>query len=470
MHLHKFPPVAPLLALALALILAPAVSSLAADRPPATIEEIGVVQGDSLMVDRDRVIASALRHNEMLAASGAMRDAAAADALGAWSGFLPRVQLGAYRIRSDDPLYSFGFKLNQRSATAADFNPALLNDPGASENNIMQVKLQMPLFNAGMAISGKRAANAASRAAAADHARAAETVAYQAIQAYEGLVLAHAYLRVMTDALAAADAHVRQARTMHEAEMVTEADLLQAEVYRSSVAQRLIEVRNMAAVAGENIKLLAAVRTDLPLAPARTDDPLPELATPAADRDAVARRSDLVAHRERAAAAGGMAGVARGRMLPHLNLSAEKNFFSRDEFLGDEDRSWTVGLYATWDIFSGLGNVGGLRKARAEQRAADHMFDFERRRARVEIVQAELGVRAAAEKVAVARDAVAAAREGLRIVKNQYREGLASMVDLLDVQAAATGAEGNLVQARFDYRTSLAGLRYAGGPGAGPEK
>ena len=55
---------------------------------------IGTVVGDTLFVDRDKVISAALAHNEMLAASGAMRDAAEADALGAWRGFLPQIQPG----------------------------------------------------------------------------------------------------------------------------------------------------------------------------------------------------------------------------------------------------------------------------------------------------------------------------------------------------------------------------------------
>ncbi len=108
-------------------------------------------------------------------------------------------------------------------------------------------------------------------------------------------------------------------------------------------------------------------------------------------------------------------------------------------------------------------NVGELKKARAQHRAADYMSDFRTRQAHVEATQAGLELQAAAEKLQVARDAVVAAREGLRIVDNMYREGLASMVDLLDVQAAATMAEGNLVQARHDYRVGTAKLNFAGG-------
>jgi len=79
-------------------------------------------------------------------------------------------------------------------------------------------------------------------------------------------------------------------------------------------------------------------------------------------------------------------------------------------------------------------------------------------------------VKAAAEKGAVAREAVAAGRESLRIVTSQYREGLASMVDLLDTQAAATMAEGNHVQALHDYNVGLARLRHAGGAATAGEE
>ncbi|MBK9304022.1 MAG: TolC family protein [bacterium] len=428
------------------------------------LEELGVVRNDTLLVERDLVIAAALRHNEMLAAGGEVRAAADAEALGAWRGFLPRVSLGAYRLRTDDALYGFGFKLNQRRATMADFAapPAgnTLNEPGIGENNILQVRVQQPVFNAGMALYGKKAADAMAGAARHEHARAAETVRFHAVQAYEGLVLAKAYETVLLAALASADAHVAQAQAMVDNEMATEADLLQAKVHRDGLRQRLIEVRHQAATAGEHILLLTAADTPLPLAPA---------ATPADDRahgsdgaGNAAARADVLAAREQAAAAAHMAKVARGAMLPHLNLQAEKNWFHRDELFGDEADSWTFGIYATWDVFSGLEDVGALRQARARSRAAAHVADFAQRQAGLELDQARREAGAAAERLAVAADAVVSARESLRIVDEMYREGLASMVDLLDVQAMATQAEGDLVRARHDLRVSEARTIYAG--------
>ncbi len=452
--------------LAVLLAAAPVAAAPSADLPP---ETIGAARGDTLFVTLDKVRAAALAHNEMLAASDAMADAAAGDALGAWKGFLPRVQLGEFFLRSDDPLNMFGFKLNKRVVAPQHFDPAFLNDPPIEENNITRVQVMQPLFNGGMEWYGKAAADAMAGAARHDHRRAAETVEFQAIQAYEGLVLAKAFERVMLDAVAAGEAHVRQAQSMVDAEMATEADLLQARVHLSGLRQKLIEARNLIALAGENIELLTAVRTDLPLAPAggfvepAAAAPLPDAAA------APAARADVLAQRERARAAGRMVGVARGSLLPHVNLSLQRDWYGESLF-SDDATSWTLGVYATWDVFSGLEDWGRIRKARAERRAAEHMYDFQLRRAGVEAVQARLDAGAAAEKVGVARDAVAAARESLRIVTSQYREGLASMVDLLDVQAAATAAEGSLVQALHDYNVGLARLTYAAGaPRAGEE-
>ncbi len=422
---------------------------------------IGVIRSDTLYVDKDMVLSAALERNEMLAASSAMRDAAAATAKGAWRGFLPQVQLGEFFLRSDDALASFGFKLQNRVVTQMDFNPVLLNNPGLINQHITRLQLLQPLFNGGMGLFGKQAANAASAASEFEHQRASETVALNAIQTYEGLALAQAYERVMQAAVASAQGHVHQAQSMFNNEMATEADLLQAKVYLNGLQQRLIEIQNMVAVAGQYIKLLTAVDTDYPLAVSETLEsesvaPLPQNFNPATSH----QRSDLNAKRKQAEAAGKMVGVARGAMLPHVNLGLQKDYYSLDNLFGNDTDSWTLGVYATWDIFKGLQNIGELKKARAQERAARYMVDFETRQARVQATEAWLNLKSSYEKVNVAREAVEAAREGLRIVTNQYREGLASMVDLLDTQAAATMAEGNLVQALHDYHVGRANLEF----------
>jgi outer membrane protein len=423
---------------------------------------LGTVRGDTLQVERDALIAAALERNEMLAASSSLADAASARATGAWAGFLPHVSVGEFFLRSDDALNAFGYKLVNRGAQPSDFAPDVLNNPGEVNNWVTQIKLLQPVFNGGMSLAGKQAADAASLAAAYQHRRAEETVRLQAVQVHEGLRLTHAMIEVVEGAIRRAEAHEQRARSLVEAEMATEADLLQARVFLASLRQQLITTRNHAAAAADAVQLLTAIDVPLPLAAAA---PAATVVTPAApDTAAVARtRNDLLAAEQQARAAGKMVGVATGAMLPHVNLSLERNYYSHDDIFGGDADSWTLGAYATWNVFDGLQSLSARRQARAEQRAAEHGRSFQSRQARLEAQQAWRDVEAAAQMLAVARDAVGAARESLRIVSDQYGEGLASMTDLLDVQTAEIAAAGGLAQADHDYNVSLARLEFAAG-------
>ena len=62
-----------------------------------------------------------------------------------------------------------------------------------------------------------------------------------------------------------------------------------------------------------------------------------------------------------------MVAVAQGSMLPHVNLSLQRDFYSQEDLFGDDARSWTLGVYATWDIFKGMQNIGEIKKAKAQQ-------------------------------------------------------------------------------------------------------
>jgi outer membrane protein TolC len=244
--------------------------------------------------------------------------------------------------------------------------------------------------------------------------------------------------------------------------MATEADLLQARVYLASLRQQLITTRNHAAAAADAVQLMTAIDVPVPLAAAAA---LPAVVVPAVPdtADVALIRSDLLAAEQQARAAGKMVGVATGAMLPHINLSLERNYFSHEDIFGDDATSWSLGAYATWNVFDGLQSISARRQARAKHRAAEHGWNFQTRQARYEAQQAWRDAQAAAERLVVASEAVGAAREGLRIVSDQYGEGLASMTDLLDVQTAEIAAAGGLAQAHHDYNVSLARLEYAAG-------
>jgi outer membrane protein TolC len=56
--------------------------------------------------------------------------------------YLPQVGLSYTAMSTNNPLNAFGFKLQQKSITQNDFNPALLNHPGSTPDFTTKLEVQ----------------------------------------------------------------------------------------------------------------------------------------------------------------------------------------------------------------------------------------------------------------------------------------------------------------------------------------
>jgi outer membrane protein len=124
---------------------------------------------------------------------------------------------------------------------------------------------------------------------------------------------------------------------------------------------------------------------------------------------------------------------------------------------------WTIGIGFTWSPFQALSGVGAVRRARAERDAAEAVLDDAERRAELESIQARRNLVAAAERVGVATAAWTEAQEALAQAHTRYRTGVAPITELLDVQAATTGARLSLLSAQRDHAVARAALDFAFG-------
>ena len=84
-------------------------------------------------------------------------------------------------------------------------------------------------------------------------------------------------------------------------------------------------------------------------------------------------------------------------------------------------------------------------------------------RVRLEVFRAWADSRAAEERIAVAAAAVAQAEESLRIIKNRYDSGLATVTDLLRNETALLEARTRRLAAIHDQRVAAAQLELAAG-------
>ena len=77
---------------------------------------------------------------------------------------------------------------------------------------------------------------------------------------------------------------------------------------------------------------------------------------------------------------------------------------------------------------------------------------------RLQVQKAFLDLDTASQRIAVSQQAVSQAEESVRIIRNRYEAGLATVTDLLRAETALTAAKGNYLRAVFDQRVGAANL------------
>src|SRR5690554_8199865 len=98
-------------------------------------------------LELQRAIEQMKENNTQLKVQQHEIDFSNAELSGTLSGFLPKVSVSHTGFYTNDPLNSFGFKLQQRVVTQADFNPVLLNNPDEMYHFNTKFSVQQPILN-----------------------------------------------------------------------------------------------------------------------------------------------------------------------------------------------------------------------------------------------------------------------------------------------------------------------------------
>ena len=396
-------------------------------------------------------------------AARAQASAEGARALGALQGILPTLRVEGGWMETTDPLNAFGLLLRQRGVTAAAFDPTVLNGPAARRNWSGGVVAEIPLFNAD-ALAGRSAAKSGARAAVDKATWTAATTRLQVINAYYGALRATEAARTLEVADAAATDHVRQATAMLDQGLVARSDLLLAQVRAGEVAAQLIGTRAQAALVRQQLAVVLGTPADTGFA---LVDTLPSAdrirAVAASLADGTAQdRADVTAASNAASAAGRDAWRAGGRLLPRVNAFGRYDWNDPSTpFAGQ--KSWTVGVMASWTPFSGFAEVADLRGTRARAAAARALAEATGANADLELASRESDVTVALARVSLAEQAVEQGTEAHRLVARRYAGGLAAITELLGAQSAETQTRLGLTDARMNAIIALAARELARG-------
>lgn len=405
---------------------------------------------------------AALNQNSELAISQARVTQAESGLKQADGARLPRVNVSLNATHTNDALSAFGLKLGQERISAADFNPATLNDPAAISNFNTRVEVTAPLYSGGQIGARRDEAQAHVRAAQAGDAAARLQVLLDVLQAYQGVHLARAYIQVSEQAKTAATEYVRVTSSLHKQGMAVKSDLLSARVNLENTRLNASEARRQEATALDRLKLLLGRKLgdDLDVGP-EAQPALPAGDAEALRVQAIARHPSLQALREQVAAAQSATTAARGAKKPQLNVMARHDWNDRD--IGFGAASYTLGGTLSWNVFDGGHNNAAIDRAQAARleqaarlRQAEEAIAFQVTEARRRALEAE-------QRLAARGEAVKEAEEAQRLTRLRYENGVTTLVDLLATQTQLDRARADLARARHDLSVSRGQVLQAAG-------
>jgi len=262
------------------------------------------------------------------------------------------------------------------------------------------------------------------------------------------------------DALAS---HLKVARDLFDQGLVARNDLLETEVRQRRVEDQLQALEDRLAVARQDLN--RRLGND-PAAPLAVPDSLPAAPDLGTDREALLASASDANARLQAAQARHAAGLtalelARRAWFPSFFVGAEHSYLENRYLVHENVNAVMAGV--TWNVFDGGSRKADVRQAEARVAASDRDRLETERAVAVAVDDAWRRWEQARRELATARTDVAASRENLRIVEDQYRQGLARSSDVLDAETLLAGSRYDVVRRHYDiYRAQTALLMAAG--------
>jgi outer membrane protein TolC len=406
----------------------------------------------------------ALAKNPSVTASTATEKAAESRIAEARGGSLPKVNYSESWGRSDNPVFVFSSLLTEHQFGEQNFQVGPLNRPDFLNNFQSQVTADQTLYDAGQTKRAVRSAELGKGLTREDGRRIRMEVIAGVIRCYYDALLSSEQLNVAGQAMRSATADLERAQSVRGAGMSTDVDVLSIRVHLASVREQ--QIRRTAdldvARASLNDAIGLALDTARPLTTELTPLNLPAGLLADYERNALSERPEARQVKLATSLAENQAATARSSLLPQVGAHAAFEA-DRQRFYDRGGANWLVSIGLRWNLFNGFSD-----KARIEEsRFALSRSEAEQERAgsaiRLQVRRAYADVRAANQRIEVARASVAEAEESLRITQNRYEAGMSNVTDLLRTETALLEARTRHLSAIHDQRIAAAALELAAG-------
>jgi outer membrane protein TolC len=364
--------------------------------------------------------------------------------------------------RGNDPVYAFGTRLRQQRFTQADFALNALNRPDAIGNFSTKVFGGWLLFDTFRTQRAVHGAELMQQSAESSAKAADQKVVFNVIQAYQAVLYAERQVEIAQHQHETAEALLSSVDDHVRAGLAVESDRMSSQVNVAARRQGLIAAQGDLDMAWAQLALAMGA----PDLKASKLEPIQPKSFPKSDfeqelQTAMKSRPDLAALGQAQSAQAAAESVARLSFGPRVNAYGNWED-DRQKLGGTGGNNWVAGVQVSVDILP-FGKRAQLAKEKATKSRVDAQVSSYQQQLRLQVNQAHIQRQTAELSLETTRSAVDQAGESLRILRNRYGAGLATITDLLRGEDAEREAQTNYWHAVYGNTMAYAQLLFATG-------
>ena len=370
--------------------------------------------------------------------------------------YLPQVGLSYTAMSTNNPLNAFGFKLQQKNISAADFNPDLLNNPKSTPDFSTKLEVMQPIINLDM-LYQKKAAEKQAEMYQYQTKRTKEAIQLEVQKAYLQLGLIHASIKVLKEALATSKTVESFTDNRFKQGLIQKSDLLNAQLQVRSVETNLAKAQSNLGNASDFMSLLMGQSTGQ----VYTVDEIGSSSTQQVGLLTIASadRADFMAMQKAIDATGLNILAAKKSYLPKLNAFGSYQL-NDSRMLGFGANAYLAGVQLSWDIFKGNRTKNNIATQVLEKNKLASQLEQQKEQAQLELGKTYRDLNNASYQRNQQEKAVEQASESLRILQNRYQQGLVNTTDVLMATTQLAQQQLALIQASYDKQISLAQIEF----------
>ncbi len=408
-------------------------------------------------------IKTAITNNPVLKAS-VFREKIAESGLGeAKSGFMPKLDFKETFNRTTVPMWTFGTLLNQGRISKNDFNPSILNDPDAINNFNSSLSVSLPVYAGGRIYNSFKQAQLNKSIAGAAYKKTRQTIIAKTALAYTHLLLAKRNFEVILHSLESARASLNMVKSRYLNGFSVKSDLLRANVRIADLKQQKLSALSSIEIARGylNTAMGMPLENFINAVPYfKNSWKIKENPNDLMFKSLKKRPELQILKLQKKMAEKGIK-IAESGHLPSINLFG--TYENNSEHLNKGNNDYSIGAVMQFNLFSGLNISHKIDSARLSLQRVNELEKNMELVVKNQIREAWLNLKTSQQRIYVAESALNQSLENLRIVRNRYKNGLLTIVTLLDAELADQRARANHFKAVYDYESARIRLALASG-------